>query len=239
MIKTILFDIDNTLIDHTEAEKKAIKWIYDEYFKQNISSKAFQEIWLEMTRKNWKLFEQKKLTFKQQQTQRIKDIWGALHIEIDEERGGKIFNQYLIKYEDSWKAFAGIEGLLSRLSVKKGVLSNGNITQQIKKLHKTNLFRFFDKKNIFTSEEIGSAKPDQKLFCYVEERLKLKNEKILYVGDTLEYDIKPALKAGWNAILIDHYDIVKNTNYEKANNAKELESLLTKKYGSNLFHDNK
>lgn len=239
MIKIILFDIDNTLIDHTKAEKKAIKWIYDEYFKQTISFKADRKIWLEMTQKNWKLFEQKELTFKQQQTQRIKDVWRSLNITIDEESARKIFNQYLKKYETSWQAFAGVEELLNKLNVTVGILSNGNLTQQIKKLQTANLLRFFDQNNIFTSEEIGSSKPDQKLFSYVKETLKFKNNRILYIGDKLEYDIEPALKAGWNAIWIDHYNMSKNTNYDKSNSIEELESFLVKKYGKSLFRDNK
>jgi FMN phosphatase YigB (HAD superfamily) len=75
MIKIILFDIDNTLIDHTSAEKKAILEIHDKYFKEQISQDHFKKLWMEKTKKNWKLFEEQRLTFKQQQEQRIIDIW--------------------------------------------------------------------------------------------------------------------------------------------------------------------
>ncbi len=237
MIKIILFDIDNTLIDHTAAEKKAISWIHSKYFKQITSLTDFSNTWLEKTKKNWKLFEQKKLTFTEQQTQRIQDVWKSLGKNINKKIARNIFGEYLIEYEKAWQTFTGVEDLLSRLK-KVGILSNGNLTQQVKKLQTANLLRFFDQKNIFTSEEIGIAKPDQKLFFHIKENLKLKNNEILYIGDKLEYDIKPALKAGWNAIWIDHYNIFGNTNYEKANNTKELTSLL-EKYGNNIFRNNK
>ena len=71
MIQIILFDVDNTLIDHTAAEKKAVSWIYDKYLKQTASFTNFRNTWIEKRKKNWKLFEQKKLTFTKQQTQRI------------------------------------------------------------------------------------------------------------------------------------------------------------------------
>ena len=142
----------------------------------------------------------------------------------------------VIQYEKSWQAFPEVKVLLSSLK-NVGIVSNGNLAQQIKKLQTTNLLQFFDTKNIFTSGEIGIAKPEQKLFFYIKEKLKLKNNEILYVGDKLEYDIKPALKAGWNAIWIDHYDIAKNTNYKKVSNIIEL-TLILKKYGNNIFRNN-
>ncbi len=236
MIKIILFDIDNTLIDHTAAENKAISWIHDEYFKQSISLIDFHNMWLEKTKKNWRLFEQKKITFTEQQTQRIQDVWKSLGNKVDKKTARNIFDEYLSEYEKAWKTFKGVEDLLSSLE-NVGILSNGNLAQQLKKLQAANLLKFFDQKNIFTSEEIGIAKPDQKLFSYIKEKLKLKNNEILYVGDKLGYDIKPALKEGWNAIWIDHYNIFRNRNYEKVKNIKELKSLL-EKYGNNLFCNN-
>jgi len=236
MIKIILFDIDNTLIDHIAAEKKAVSWIYDKYLKQTASFTNFRNTWIEKRKKNWKLFEQKKLTFTKQQTQRIQDVWESLGKDINEKNAKNIFVEYLIQYEKSWQAFPEVKVLLSSLK-NVGIVSNGNLAQQIKKLQTTNLLQFFDTKNIFTSGEIGIAKPEQKLFFYIKEKLKLKNNEILYVGDKLEYDIKPALKAGWNAIWIDHYDIAKNTNYKKVSNIIEL-TLILKKYGNNIFRNN-
>ena len=43
---------------------------------------------------------------------------------------------------------------------------------------------------------------DIKIFNHAQEITGLGAQELLYVGDSFECDVKPALKAGWKAVLL-------------------------------------
>jgi HAD superfamily hydrolase (TIGR01549 family) len=57
--------------------------------------------------------------------------------------------------------------------------------------------------DVFYSHEIGYAKPDLQAFRHVERALGTRSENIVMVGDSITYDYKAALAAGWQAVLLD------------------------------------
>jgi putative hydrolase of the HAD superfamily len=236
MIKIILFDLDDTLIDHKGAEQKALLLIYNRYFRAITSAEKFKDAWLKITKKNWELFEKHQLTFKQQQQQRVIDVWLAFGKEVSAARAGEIFNQYLSEYEKAWKPFKGIINLLKLIRVPLGIVSNGNLKQQLKKLKKAKLLEFFNKKYIFTSEDVGFSKPDSRLFSFARKKLRLKSAEILYVGDKFHHDIEPAIKAGWHTIWIDHHNPGgSHQGRERLSGTAELKSAI-REYGNNLLN---
>ncbi|MBI4098169.1 MAG: HAD family hydrolase [Candidatus Levybacteria bacterium] len=205
-ISTIFFDIDNTLLKHTYAEKKAIYTIKNKYFKKN-SLEEFENIWIEMTKKNWLLYEQNKLTFEKQRIQRVIDVWEALEKEISEKSAMKIFEEYLAFYEDLWKLFPHVYTVLQEIykrGISIGIITNGNKKQQIKKLQKTKIYPFIRKDLLIISEEIGQAKPQKEIFTHSQAMARANPENILFVGDNFIQDIEPAMKLNWNTALADY-----------------------------------
>jgi len=89
---------------------------------------------------------------------------------------------------------------LRSLGFRLVVLSNWDhrLLQTLKDLE---LDRFFEK--IYISTGIGYAKPDPRAFRYVIEDLKLPEQALLHVGDTLEDDILGARKANIQPVCID------------------------------------
>ncbi|MCL7380145.1 HAD family hydrolase [Streptomyces sp. 35G-GA-8] len=55
---------------------------------------------------------------------------------------------------------------------------------------------------IGTSDDWGASKPDPEFFVRVADAVPFGNEEILYVGDRLDNDIRPALTAGMRTALI-------------------------------------
>ena len=68
-------------------------------------------------------------------------------------------------------------------------------------LDEIGLSQFIDK--VYYSFLIGAAKPDPKIFLYVQNDIHIRPEKILHIGDTLEADVKGAIAVGWKSILLD------------------------------------
>lgn len=56
---------------------------------------------------------------------------------------------------------------------------------------------------IYYSHAIGHAKPDREAFRHVERATGARQQSILMVGDSLNYDYRAARAAGWQAILLD------------------------------------
>lgn len=54
---------------------------------------------------------------------------------------------------------------------------------------------------IFNSSEIGYAKPDARIFAYVDERLGLLSSKVLFLDDSAA-NVEAATSHGWDAVLV-------------------------------------
>lgn len=77
---------------------------------------------------------------------------------------------------------------------KLGVISNGKSVKQWEKIIRLRLHHFFH--TVVISEDVGSEKPDVKIFQAALNQLGLKPNETLYVGDCPETDILGANKAG-------------------------------------------
>ena len=75
--------------------------------------------------------------------------------------------------------------------------------------------------------EVGMTKPNIKIFVHAQKKIGLDARELLYVGDSFEYDVKPALKAGWRAILLCRDGKSKDPT-PTISNLSELEEMLLK-----------
>jgi HAD superfamily hydrolase (TIGR01549 family) len=82
------------------------------------------------------------------------------------------------------------------------ILSNERIDTINSQLYWTGLGKFFEK--VIVSQKLGVEKPDLRIFRYMIRLFDLPKERILYVGDDPERDIKPAKEMGIRAALLEH-----------------------------------
>jgi putative hydrolase of the HAD superfamily len=75
-----------------------------------------------------------------------------------------------------------------------GVITNGPIDWQTRKLKTLGLERYFD--DIVISDAVGVAKPDARIFALALGRLRSTAAESIYVGDHPDIDIAGALGAG-------------------------------------------
>ena len=67
--------------------------------------------------------------------------------------------------------------------------------------------RYF--RRIYTSKELGFAKPEENFFLEIAKRIRVKPEECLAVGNDYDKDIIPAKNAGMNTVLFLEMDYVK------------------------------
>lgn len=111
-----------------------------------------------------------------------------------------------------WEKFEDTE-VLSEISLPMGILSNFNSSLKEK------LYEFFGLvfKDIIVSEELGIAKPAIEIYNKAIEIINFSPENILYIGDSLKLDIKPALTLGIKTLLIDRDNFFPNSEYSIKN----------------------
>jgi len=109
-----------------------------------------------------------------------------------EEKFKEFYYEYMWKYcviKDESK------DVLSKLKdkYKLAILSNGQSKSQHDKIDQLNISEFFDE--IVVSGDIGINKPDKKIFDIMAEKLNVKNEECVFVGDVFSSDIIGAIRA--------------------------------------------
>lgn len=226
-ITTIFFDIDGTLVDHKDAQNKAIEQIRKKYLP-NIYNKKFQKNWLKFTKKNWLLFEQGKLDFNSQKIARVQDTWKSFSKSVDKKDAEKIINKYVSNYESNLTSFPYVFSTLQYLYKKKyrlGIISNGSNSQQIKKLKKIKVYDLLEKKLIIISEKIGYAKPDVRIFSHAQKISMTNPDQIIFFGDDINNDILPAKNLHWEVMLMDYANESSHLNFPRILSFKEIKKI--------------
>ncbi len=145
------------------------------------------------------------------------EVLFALGIVPEENLLEEIFNActYL-----PWEKFDDTNFLL-KSDIPIGVLSNFN--SGLNDL----LNRFFGDifVDVLISEVLGVAKPKLEFYQKAENAIDCPAENILYVGDSMKLDIKPALQTGMNPLLIDRDNYFPSCPY-RINSLTELSEII-------------
>jgi putative hydrolase of the HAD superfamily len=191
MIKAVLFDFDETLQDRTAAFEKYMDAFMAE-FCPDISDEE-REI-----RK-----EDMRVTGKGGYVNR--ELWYAELIDKwhweDAPSNVLLAKHYDEQFGNYNVIFPNSEPLLQELKKRGyiiGVITNGPSVLQNHKMETSGLKKYCD--IVVVSGDVGVHKPDPALFVYTADRLGLKPEECLYVGDHPVNDIQGALDAGMHAV---------------------------------------
>jgi len=141
-----------------------------------------------------------------------KKFWRDLVFQVFEPSGGlNDFEQYFeIVYKafarkDHWHVFedvvgSGVFDKLKKCGVILGVVSNWD-SRLHSILESTDLAGYFD--FVLASAEVGSAKPDKRIFIEALRRSGVGSQDACHIGDEPRADVQGANNAGIDAILID------------------------------------
>lgn len=213
--KTICFDLDNTLFSHEAAFEKAIRHCYkkqlEDWQKKGLSFEPVDEdVWFDLFKHNsdlyWDQFENKIIDASTYRRMRYDDTMTAFGLPYCDEEADEFHELYYhIVYQFS-EPFEGMEQLFQRLraeGVKIGIITNGTVDTQYKKVTELSLDEYIEKECIFISEQLGISKPDKQIFSHALEVLDACETGILFVGDSWEHDVVGAIEAGWDAIYLN------------------------------------
>ena len=144
-------------------------------------------------------------------TQRIRKLCAihGLNFNLDESKiAAKLYNEAYIKNRQT---APGTKELLFSLKSKAtiGLITNGLVEPQIEKLRVCQIAESLD--FIVVSEAVGCMKPSKDIFELALKRANVKPSEAVYVGDSWESDIAPAVNLGMKAVWLNRYG-AKNPN---------------------------
>lgn len=208
MIKRIIFDIDNTIIDVPKSIEKGYQSVLDKFNINYKGSDLYEAIGTYETCGKYKKYDKQKI---------IDTINEYLNLNLDIT----FMDEFLKMYDNlETKLSDGIKETLEYLSKKYELvcLTNWFTESQENRLRKLDILKYF--KEIYGTDKV-MMKPLPE--SYMSAMGSFKPEECLMVGDNLNVDIKVPFELGINV-----YHLNKNgkTKYPTIKNISDLKELL-------------
>lgn len=196
MIETVLFDLDDTLLDFHRAEKRAITRTMRECGLEPDEERV--ALYSRINREQWKLLERGLITRDEVLTRRFSLLLEALGAEGDPRAMRAIYEKNL---SEGHFFMPGALETLDRLSLKYPLylVSNGTARVQDGRLRSAGILPYF--REVFISERMGYVKPQKEYFdCCFAVIGEDKRPGAVIVGDSLTSDIRGGINAGIHTV---------------------------------------
>ncbi|UYA62271.1 hypothetical protein NAL19_4256 [Pectobacterium sp. F1-1] len=218
MIKLILFDIDDTLVDHKTGAYQAIQRISDLMIRLNYADALydFSEFIFSYEARNhtlWSKFEFGEIDIATLLKKRFIYIYNWFGVkdsdyEVIEET---YWNAYIenCALKSDWLPL--LKQLSSRLPLV--ICSNGMEAVQRRKLMHTKIFPFFSR--FYFGNRYPDCKPDTHFFTKILLDFNVQPENAIMIGDSINNDILPCEKLG-----------IKTLHYTDFNSFQPIKKIL-------------
>ncbi len=192
MLKAVLIDVDNTLLDFNKCARISMTTALKEH---NID---FQEpifdVFHEINNNLWREIEKGSIT----KSDLYKIRWNMIFEKVKIPLDGEIFEKRFVNLlQECAEPVYYAKELLQYLSRKYLIFaaSNAPHQQQIVRLKKAGMLEYIN--DVFTSEKMGFSKPRKEFFdgCFMHMRNLLPHQVIM-IGDSLTADIGAGISYG-------------------------------------------
>lgn len=223
---TLLFDLDNTLLD-THANEKAglIQLCQARHFPLTEDKIDYYHV---LNEHLWQQFENQEIDRTYLLDHRLAFFFAHYGVTVD---GPALQEQFSYYFHQQSQLIPGTIEVLTKLQTSHDlyVISNGTRRKQHAQMQAAHLNSFF--KQVFLSEDIGFRKPDHHFFDYIETQLTaVAPEDMLVVGDSLTADIAGANLAGLDSVWFNPTEAVNPGQSTPTYEITTLKQLLTSNY---------
>ena len=225
MTFTVFFDLDGTLYSYNDAHRVGLLGAYN--YWSTITEDDFEKFY-----KKYKLSRKKVKRILQgtvSSHSRVLYFQGMVEEDFQSSQPyhiAELTQRYWDTFIESIEPFEGVEEVLCNL-LNKGfqlaVITNMDAEIQFRKLHKLNLNNYFTA--VITSEEAGKEKPHPHIFLHSLDRLNVKAEDCIMIGDNWEQDVEVAEFVGMKGIHVTIEEEPRDST-TSLNSYSELEDLI-------------
>ena len=200
MIKAILLDVDNTLLDFNKCARAAMMDAARD-FSIALPADAF-DVFRRINDGLWRQIEQQTLTT--EELYRVR--WALIFQELGVDFDGITFEERFYHYlTTSAEKVDGADELMAHLQGKYTlcIASNAPYHQQVQRMEKAGYLPYL--RHLFISEAIGAVKPAPAFFqACLAALAPLQPDEVLMIGDSLTADIAGARACGIRACWYRH-----------------------------------
>jgi len=202
MIRAVLFDLDDTLVDHQYASRAALAGVRERF-------PAFQKHELDdLIAENQRILD----SIHHDVALGARDVADArieryrrlfAYAGHPDARAGAAAELHRRVYQANRRCVEGALELMTllRARLRVAVVTNNTVAEQTEKLATFGFAPMVDA--LVTSEEIGAAKPDPRIFRAALERLSCDAHEAVMIGDAWHHDIVGATGAGIRALWLN------------------------------------
>lgn len=207
MIKTVLFDLDDTIFDHKHARLCALSSLKNNNLViSKISLDELEQEHENLLRGNYTKVLDKTLTLNDSMVERTFFLFKKYGVDLTIDEAIKYTELYKQAYDSNRRAIPGVKELIEKLRnhCRIGIVSNGLYEIQIEKVRVCEIEELID--FMILSEEVEAIKPDKIIFEEALKKADSRPEEVIFIGDSWTSDVLGALNCGIRTIWINRYN---------------------------------
>jgi putative hydrolase of the HAD superfamily len=203
---TVLFDLDDTLFDHTATARAALAASIRQlpFFSQL----DFEELYGRYSELLEEMHPQVlagRNSYQEAHRLRFQRLLAPYGTEITETEADEFAQAHYARYQVVRQPVAGALALLQALKpqYRIGIVTNNRTAEQEDKLRHLGMSHLLDA--LITSEEVGVTKPDPRIFQVALQRLNAQPAETVMVGDNWQADVLGALAVGIRPLWLNRF----------------------------------
>lgn len=193
---TLLFDVDDTLLDFQAAENQALYLLFKQEGIQ--LTDELKQVYKELNEQRWRAFEAGEMSRETVINGRFGEFFAQMNRTVDSLEMEQKYRHFL---NQGHQLLGNSLEIIADLAQKADlyVVSNGVSKTQHQRLDDAKLLPYF--KEVIISEDTGYQKPMIEFFDYTFNKIpQLNKEKTVIIGDSLTSDIQGGNNAGIDTI---------------------------------------
>jgi putative hydrolase of the HAD superfamily len=204
VLRAILFDLDDTLFDHTHASQAALRILH--------AGHAGQVDYAEFCAEHARLLEhyhqgflKGEYSLDEARAARMTALFHHFDLAVDADKAWQVSMAYRDLHQSHRQLVAGAGDLLERLNCEYSlaIVTNNSSAEQHAKLKHLGIAGYF--KALAISEEVGATKPDARIYYAALDQLGCEPHEAVMLGDNLHADVQGAHNAGVAAVWFNRF----------------------------------
>ena len=226
----IIFDIDDTLFQYKKAERHIMSRIFEEE-NQSINEDVYEALWA-LSWKHWDRYHLSNPDTEELQSRYHEYYHKHLYEYMDEMRERYHLNASKETLHDKFLDYfeESAESVENADIVGKGLAERHSLAAASTGLTKAQNSRMATYREyfqyVFVSEELGACKPDRRFWEQVFQKIPVRPDNCLMVGDSIHTDIAGAAAYGIHTCWLNSGKRINDTGIQPDMEITNLNELL-------------
>lgn len=207
-LTTVLFDLDDTLFDHTATSRAALRATTCELpFFATVDFESFYQYYSNLLEELHLRVLAGTCSYAEARRLRFEGLLARYQPTAGPAAAERLADAYYVQYPRHRQPVPGALALLQALRpyYRIGIITNNRTAEQADKLRFLGMTELVDA--LITSEDVGVAKPDPRIFQAALQQLGAQPEETVLVGDNWVADVLGARAVGIRPLWLNRVGI--------------------------------